>query len=184
MPSRLLLALALSLILHASLLAPWAIKGGEPRPQPILQAMLRLPVKAAADDRQPLLKDTLAPEKSTAAANPPPVPPTPRTSSRAQPTARPTAPVIADRDVAVAQRKLSEHVFYPLEAVDRGIEGEVRLILTVADDGRIRDVQVGVSSGHTILDQAAQRAAWTMGRVNWAHTHSRELILPVVFRLE
>ena len=63
-----------------------------------------------------------------------------------------------------------------------GLEGEVRLILAVADDGSITAVTVALSSGHAILDKAAVRAAWSMGKVNWAH--SRELILPVIFRLE
>ena len=57
----------------------------------------------------------------------------------------------------------------------------MRLILTLSDDGRIVDVGIAASSGHPVLDKAAERAAWAMGRVSWAQ--SRELILPVIFRL-
>jgi hypothetical protein len=46
----------------------------------------------------------------------------------------------------------------------------------------ISDVSIAASSGHAILDQAAIKAAYAMGKVNWVQ--SRELILPVVFRLE
>jgi protein TonB len=177
MPSSLILALALSLALHASLLLSEAFKRSPPPPPPpILQAMLRLPVKPAEVSAEALLKNTLASSEAPAVVKPPP-PPKVRT-----PHPKPVAKAVARRDVEAAQRKLSEHLYYPEEAVARGLEGEVRLILTVSDNGRITDVHVGVSSGHAILDKAAERAAWTMGKVNWAY--SRELILPVIFRLE
>jgi protein TonB len=175
MPPRLILALALSLALHASLLLPEAFKRSPAPPPPILQAMLRLPVKPPQVSAEPLLKNTLASTESPPVVKPPP-PPKVRT-----PRAKPVARAAARHDVEAAQRKLSEHLYYPEEAVARGIEGEVRLILTVSADGSITDVHVGVSSGHAILDKAAERAAWAMGKVNWAY--SRELILPVTFRL-
>jgi len=173
MPSSLILALALSLALHASLLLPQAFKHGTPPPPPALQARLRMPVEQPEASAEPLLKDTMASAEEAVKAPPPKV-----LVRRSQPEARATA----RRDVQAAQRKLSEHLYYPPDAVARGIEGEVRLILTVSESGRIRDVHVGVSSGHAILDNAAVRAAWAMGRVDWAH--SGELILPVIFRLE
>ncbi|WP_313950130.1 TonB family protein [Accumulibacter sp.] len=176
MPSRLILALALSLALHVSLLLPEALTGSTPPAPPALQAMLRLPVKAQVANDEPLLKDTLAPDKTPAAAKPPP--PAPRAARATQPAAK----AVPRREVEAAQRKLSEHLYYPPDAVSRGIEGEVRLILTVTPNGSISDVNIAVSSGHSVLDKAAIRAAWAMGKVNWGH--SRELILPVIFRLE
>jgi len=175
MPSSLILALALSLALHASLLLPEAFKRSTPPSPPVLQAMLRLPVKPAEVSAEPLLKDTLASAEAPPIVKPPP-PPKVQT-----PRPKPVAKAVPRHEVEAAQRKLSEHLFYPEEAVARGLEGEVRLILTVSDNGRITDVHVGVSSGHAILDKAAERAAWAMGKVNWAY--SRELILPVTFRL-
>jgi protein TonB len=65
--------------------------------------------------------------------------------------------------------------------VARGIEGEVRLLLTLDGNGAIQDVQVAAGSGHKILDYAAVRAAFAMGRLPEAG--AREVILPVVFRL-
>ena len=80
-----------------------------------------------------------------------------------------------------AQRKLSQHLFYPAEALARGLEGEVRLLVRLSPDGRVDEVSVAASSGHAILDNAAIKAAYAMGGLPGA---PRELILPVVFQLQ
>lgn len=172
MPSRLILALALSLAVHASLLLPGARLFGVPPQRPLLEASLQLPPPPGSSDA--LLKNTLA-------ADEPPVkhrPPAPSASRAAPPLAK-AAP---RHQIEAAQRKLSQHLYYPPEAVARGIEGEVRLILILAEDGSITEVNIASSSGHPLLDKAAVKAAYAMGSVNWAH--SREMILPVIFRLE
>lgn len=174
MPSRLILALALSLVLHAVVLFPDAVKFAAPPAQPPLEASLRLPAKTPPRAEEPLLKDTVS-------TDPPAVKPPP--ASRPATPAGPTlSKAAAKRQVESARRKLSQHVYYPPDAVARGLEGEVRLLLRVSDDGSITDVSIAASSGHAILDQAAVKAAYAMGKVNWVQ--SRELILPVVFRLE
>ena len=81
-----------------------------------------------------------------------------------------------------AQRKLSQHLFYPPEAIARGIEGEVRLILKLSADGAVENVSIAASSGSPLLDNAAIKAAYAMGSLTGAN--SRELILPVIFRLQ
>ena len=86
------------------------------------------------------------------------------------------------RDVQIAQRKFSKTQFYPQEAVKQGIEGDVRLILRLSTDGTVDDVSIAASSGHLILDNAAIKAAYAMGKLTGVV--SRELILPVSFRLE
>ena len=63
----------------------------------------------------------------------------------------------------------------------RGIEGDVRLLLVLNEDGSLADVQIAVSSGHAILDNAAMKAAYAMGRLSGVT--AREMILPVSFRL-
>lgn len=80
-----------------------------------------------------------------------------------------------------AERKLAEHVYYPEEAIARGLEGEVRLLLTLDGSGAVLDAQVADGSGHAILDQAAVRAAYAMGRLTGVER--REIVLPVRFRL-
>ncbi|KAB2938107.1 MAG: energy transducer TonB [Rhodocyclaceae bacterium] len=72
-------------------------------------------------------------------------------------------------------------MFYPPEAVSRGLEGEVRVLLTLDAEGGIMDAQVAAGSGHRLLDIAAVQAALAMGSLPGAGV--RELILPVVFRL-
>lgn len=169
MPARrLIFAYLSSLLLHLVVLAGSDLINGlrrsPPRPTPaMLDATLRpLPVERHAE---PLLKDTMA-ETEAVAAHPTP----------AQP-----ASGLRRHQADAARRKLAEHVYYPEEAVARGLEGEVRLLLSLETDGTISDVQVAGGSGHAILDQAAQRAAWSLGRL--AGMDRREIILPVLFRL-
>ena len=122
------------------------------------------------------MKNTLDEETPEKPPSPPPkaLPP-PQKAAPAQKTS-------AKREVQAAQRKLSQHLFYPPEAVARGIEGEVRLILKLSASGAVEEVDVAASSGHKILDNAAIKAAYAMGQLTGAT--SRELILPVVFRLQ
>lgn len=156
--------------MHAGLLFWNAIRLSPPPAPRVIAGDLRLPEPARHERDDALLKNTLDAGDRPPVATPPVLRPGPANRETAR------------RRVEAAQRKISEHLYYPPEAVARGIQGEVRLLLTLADDGRIVDVSVAASSGHAILDQAALKAAQKMGRVNWAH--SRELILPVVFRLE
>ncbi|MBS1227216.1 MAG: TonB family protein [Proteobacteria bacterium] len=177
MSPRLIFALALSLALHASLVLPDLLgRLAVARPRPALQAVLRLPPKPEAPPpAEPLLKNTMDPEETPPEPMQPPKP--------APKTTKPTAPkVVAKREVQVAQRKISEHLFYPPEAIARGIEGEVRLIVKLSADGAVEDVSIAASSGHPLLDNAAIKAAYAMGRLTGAS--SRELILPVIFRLQ
>ncbi|QKS29049.1 MAG: Protein TonB [Accumulibacter sp.] len=173
MSFQLLAALAISLLLHAAVLW-WNVVEFRPPPTPRLQAWLPPLTRAGPASDEPLLKNTLSSEPSPTAATPPPRPATAAAAA--------TARTVARRQIEAAQRRLSQHLYYPPEAVARGIEGEVRVLLRLADDGSIVDVQIAASSGHAILDQAAVKAAYAMGRANWAQ--SRELILPVIFRLQ
>lgn len=164
---RLLFALSASLALHLALLGL-----GLPREKVGLRSTAisaRILPPAQVRPAEPLLKDTLADET----AGRPAAAPTPTEAKGRRPAPRPP--------MAAAQRKLSEVLFYPPEAVARGLEGEVRLLLTLDGDGAIRDAQVAAGSGHRILDEAAIQAAFAMGSLPGAE--AREVILPVVFRL-
>jgi protein TonB len=57
----------------------------------------------------------------------------------------------------------------------------VRLLLVLGEDGAISDVQIASSSGHAMLDNAAIKAAYAMGRLSGVT--ARQMILPVSFRL-
>ncbi len=166
---RFLFALAASLVLHLALLGlGLPRKKVSPHDTPASISARLLP--PATVRPEPLLKDTLADGESGKVAPPPPKP--------AEATSRRPVPRTPEE---AAQRKLSEVLFYPPEAVARGLEGEVRLLLTLDGGGAIRDAQVAAGSGHQILDDAAIKAALAMGSLPGAG--ARELILPVVFRL-
>lgn len=169
MPARLVFALLSSLLLHLGVLAAiWLLGRQQPAATPaMLEATLRLPERQKA--AEPLLKNTLPDQPPRPARHPP-----------AQPAAH-AKPGVATASLA-AQRKLAQHVYYPPEAIARGLEGEVRLLLMLAPDGTVVDVQIAGTSGHAILDQAAMRAAYAMGALPGAG--GREMILPVVFRLQ
>lgn len=175
MSPRLLLALTLSLALHGGLVLPDLVKRlAVAPPPPALQARLRpLPVAEARPD-EPLLKNTIDREETVPELKP--APPTPPKPERVAPKP------IVKREVKAAQRKLSQHLFYPPEAIARGLEGEVRLIVKLSADGAVDDVGIAASSGYPILDNAAVKAAYAMGSLTGAT--SRELILPVIFRLQ
>lgn len=184
MPARLALAFALSVALHAVLLFAGADSRRAPPAPPRLEARLRLP---PAPPAEPLLKNTLEaePEATKPAAQPlPPPPASTKTAAVApNPVLKPApkpAPTPA-RELRAAQKKLAQHQFYPPEAIAAGLEGEVRLLVLLDADGQVSDVQIAASSGHRILDAAAQRAAFAMGSL--PGSSRRELILPVVFRL-
>ena len=177
MSPRLILALTLSLALHGGLLVPDLLRQRPAAtPRPALRAELRPPPGPVAEPApaETLLKNTLDAKDEAPAFKPPPPPPPP--AAKAPPRTS------AKQETRSAQRKLSEHLFYPPEAIARGIEGEVRLILRLSADGSVESVDVAASSGHAILDNAAIKAAYAMGRLTGAS--SRELILPVVFQLQ
>ena len=173
---HLTLALAASLLLHAAVLGAGAFKALlKPAAPPPLQVALRpvMPPPPA----EPLIKNTLDPEPEQPREADRPKPPNP------PPVPHPAAePKPEKKQVQAAQRKLAEHTFYPPEAIARNLEGEVRVILVLTEDGSIADVQVAASSGHAILDNAAVKAAWAMGRLPGATV--RQMILPVSFRLQ
>ncbi|CAG0934660.1 MAG: hypothetical protein EFKGCFLK_01486 [Rhodocyclaceae bacterium] len=165
---RFLLALAASLALHIALLG-LALPQGKVSPRNTALSARLLP-PATVRPSEALLKDTLADERRAEAVQ-----------HQARPSdtkSRRPGPRTPDE---AAQRKLSEVMFYPPEAVSRGLEGEVRVLLTLDAEGGIMDAQVAAGSGHRLLDIAAVQAALAMGSLPGAGV--RELILPVVFRL-
>lgn len=185
-----------SVVLHALLL--WVGSGQRlnvtdssalaPRP---LQAQLMRPADALADTPT-LLKNTLAADPPGSARAPEsavplrPLPAAQRPVSPVGPAA--TAPSgtaprrPAPSPLAQAQQALARHVYYPEEALERGLQGEVRVLLLLDERGAIRRATLASSSGHALLDQAALAAVATLGRLPGLGV--QELILPVEFRLQ
>lgn len=159
-------ALAASFALHLAVLLPaeWWL----PRePAPLLPLAVRLPPPEAARElaTQPEMLD----KPSDA------VPPAPSLSPPDKPRE------LKGRALDSAMAALTREEFYPREAIERGWEGRVVLLLTLDGEGRIRGIEVASSSGHPILDGAALKAAT---RITALPGGRRQVLLPVEFRLE
>ncbi len=63
------------------------------------------------------------------------------------------------RYVFSVQKKISEAISYPYEAVENGWEGTVKLTLKILKDGSLEEVTVKESSGHNIFDTDAVNTA-------------------------
>lgn len=165
----------LSAALHAAaiaLLLPHGGGGGGTVPMPPIEIEL-IPSSSAGGDPTP--------PAPPGAAEAPPVPPRPADDGPA-PTARLSAPprpaappavnlgnageALADLNVTgdnvVPPRPDSRHrnmpPSYPAQAVRQRLEGAVRLLVHVTQDGIPLLVEVAGSSGHPSLDEAARQA--------------------------
>jgi protein TonB len=102
-----------------------------------------------------------------------------RYQSRALPTSR--------IEKARPLRPIDVEAVYPLGARLRGAEGAVRMIVRIGEDGWVEVVEIGESSGFTILDRAAERA---VRRTRFAPaTHNGlpitdEITITIRFRLD
>lgn len=159
----LILALLLSLALHVMLiLAPdWLTARQRPAGTARVEARLVTPAPPVA----------IAEAVSTETG--------PINDAAVAPPARPTT--LQHGALRRAQAALSKHLFYPPEAIERGLEGEVILLLTLSDTGQLVSVAIARGSGHPLLDQAALDAARHIGALPG---NSRQTMFPVTFRLQ
>lgn len=167
---RLFAALALSLSLHLLPFLPDAVR--EPPSPPAaspLQAELRPPPRAESVPTPPLH----LPEPSPRSATP----------ARKAPENRPAdAPRNWTQAVREQLKKLdAAGQFYPAEAIARGLEGEVSVLLIIDEAGHVTAARVEQGSGYPILDEAALRAARTLKSL--PADAPRQTVLPVRFRL-
>lgn len=78
--------------------------------------------------------------------------------------------------------RLSEELLYPADALRRGLEGEVVILVELGENGRIIDASIASGSGHPTLDDAAVRAVKRLGTLGPASAH-KSILLPVRFRI-
>jgi protein TonB len=163
-------ALAASLVVHLALLAP--VRWFRP-PMPPVPLSVILPEPETATMLATRLEEAAPPE-------PVAVPPAP-TFERA-PSARAAPPrELKGRELNTALAALTQELFYPRAAIERGLEGRVVLLLTLDAAGAVTAVEVAGGSGHALLDDAALKAALRIGRLPGGR---RQVLLPVEFRLE
>ena len=167
MLSRLVIAFALSLALHGALLTPDLLKRLAAAPlHPPLQARLRLPPEPLPEP-EPLLKNTFESEAPAKIEPPPSADKPAKTQARPRP--------VLKREMEAVQKKLSKYIFYPEKAVQQGLEGTVRLFVVLDGEGHVEEVQLLASSGHSILDNAAIKGFYAIGKLpgksgEWAYT--------------
>lgn len=162
-------ALAASLALHLVVLLPASWWHGwlprTPAPPPPLSVQLLAPDVARELATRPEVS-----EKPPGAVLPAPT---------FKPADKPRK--LKGRALETAMAALALEEFYPREAIERGWEGRVVLLLTLDAEGRIAAIEVASSSGHLVLDSAALRAATRIVRLSGGR---RQVLLPVEFRLE
>lgn len=71
--------------------------------------------------------------------------------------------------------------YYPQEAISRGLQGEVLVLVIIDENGNITAARVEESSGHPLLDEAALRNVRTIRSL--PADAPREALLPLRFRL-
>jgi protein TonB len=123
-----------------------------------------------------VLKDTMEPEPRRAAATRPARP------AKGASAALERAEPMPEAQLREALGRLSDTLLYPPEAVRRGLEGEVVVLLDLGEGGRILEAAVASGSGHPMLDEAALRAARRLGSLS-PTLAGKAILLPVRFRL-
>lgn len=78
------------------------------------------------------------------------------------------------------RRRVQAAVAYPARARELGLEGTTRIQFEIGADGLARDVATVESSGHALLDRAAERGAIDAGRLPSLYGRIR---IPVRFEL-
>ena len=163
----------------------------KPEPQP--PKSVRAPPDAPPDTPPKPSPETKAPPPEKPAVEPPPVTP-PSVAAREEAPRRPLdLSIPADPRARSAERlspqelnetltRLSETMLYPSEALRRGLEGEVVIVVELGAEGRIVDAAIASGSGHAVLDDAAVRAVRRLGSLG-PSTANRTILLPVRFRI-
>jgi protein TonB len=168
---RLTLALALSLAVHLLPVLPSLLTDRPPppsQPPPPLQASLRPPPV----EMPPLVMPEAEPP-APAAEKPPPA------MTKASAKSRPRN--WQEEVRRQFSKQLQRGDYYPLEAVSRGLEGDVLVLLIIDTDGNVAAARLEQGSGHPLLDQAALQNVRALRSL--PADAPREVLLPVTFRL-
>jgi protein TonB len=186
-------ALALSLVLHAALLASGArlsaLLPSVARPPDLtLKVRLADPLPVPAPQPELMMRED-TPREAPPAAKPSTKPATTPLEKRlVRPSAEPQhaasasgVAVLSGEPARRAREQIARELLYPLEAIEQGLEGEVLVMLFLDDSGNAIAARVEASSGHRILDEAAVRAARTLRSL--PASAPREALVPVRFRL-
>ena len=169
-PSFLGRSLALSLVLHAAVIAT-SLPLLAPAPRNARLAHAELTVRL----REPAV-ELFVPARPLPSGSP-------RNASAAAPPVPKPAPVVrlGGEAAASAAEQLQRELPYPAEAIERGLQGEALVLLFLDAQGNAIAARIESSSGHALLDDAALRAARSLRAL--PDGAPREVLLPVRFRL-
>jgi len=187
-PATLARALAASLLLHAGLLelAGTLMPSARRAPHRLLGALdVRLreePLELQVTP--PAARLRIEPSRHASAA--PAAPAAPRVLlapqrdvAAARRDHRPRSLAGAAADAAYEQMRHA--LYYPREAVERGLQGEATVLIFLDEGGNVIAARLERSSGHALLDDAAVRAARALRAL--PASAPREALLPVRFTL-
>lgn len=169
---RLAPALLLSLLVHLlSFLPGLPPPSSKPPTPPPLLARLQAPPPV------PEVVPLTLPEPPPA-VTPPPAKPRPPKPAPSPAAAAPDWQREIRRQFGEQQQRGE---FYPAEAIARGLQGEVLVLLLLAPDGSVMAARIEQGSGHGLLDDAALRAVRALRSL--PADAPRETLIPVRFRL-
>ena len=167
-------ALVISIALHVLVLAAPAWRGKSQSQAP-LTVSLREPLAVPAPQNPaPETPKLILPEKKPRQSATGPAP---------EPGARQTATLqrLSGQAARIAGEQMARELLYPVEAIERGQQGEALVLLFLDESGNAVAARLEESSGHALLDAAAVRAARTLRAL--PSSAPREALLPVRFRL-
>ncbi|HMZ84490.1 MAG TPA: TonB family protein [Rhodocyclaceae bacterium] len=192
-------------------LAPAPVEAPKPQVQPLArpspQPQLQQRRNEARETPLPRMPErqimTAAPESTTAAPaiaqpvqsiEPAPVPDVFKPAPVAVEPPKPVAPAVAEgpSDSLIAafgtgfKASVDKNRRYPRQAQDRGWQGTATVLVKVLPGGRLGDVTIAASSGHSLLDDTARemvKGAPLPPLPEGLRSHGFELRIPVEFRL-
>lgn len=98
--------------------------------------------------------------------------------------AGPSGPPAQDSEVVPLNQVIPE---YPRHALQRGIEGHVRLLFTITRDGRVENIRIAEARPRNVFEREARRAAarWRFApRTENGLATEREAVKTLYFRLQ
>jgi len=167
-------ALVISIALHALVIAAPAWRARQLSQVPLTVSLREMPIVHESRVPVPEPPRPILPEKK-------------QRHSAARPALTPVAPQTATlqrltgQAARIAGEQMARELLYPVEAIERGLQGEALVLLFLDESGNAVAARLEESSGHAVLDAAAVRAARMLRAL--PASAPREALLPVRFRL-
>lgn len=167
-------ALVISIALHALVIAApaWRIKSQA-------QAPLTVSLREALAVLEPHIPAAQLPKPILPEKKPRPSAARPALAPVVRQTA--TLQRLSGQAARIAGEQMARELLYPVEAIERGLQGEALVLLFLDESGNAVAARLEESSGHALLDVAAVRAARTLRAL--PSSAPREALLPVRFLL-